>query len=122
MCLLQLDNVNAYLKSRSLPKELMFRVQSYYRGYYRTHTGFSEAKMLDGMPSALRQEVALHLLSTMVNEYASHCCGVVLMGAAHVARVAAAFPAALASSFSVLLPVSPFGSGALRRDMCISVV
>lgn len=65
-----MDHLTAYLKVRPLPKELTQRVKAYYRTFYMARTGFSEHSMLDDLPTSLRQEVGMHLITSAMNKCA----------------------------------------------------
>lgn len=57
----KLDQINAFLKYRNIPDQLMKKINRYYSYLWDTRKGYNEIEFLHDLPAALKESVALHL-------------------------------------------------------------
>ncbi|MBN2875337.1 MAG: cyclic nucleotide-binding domain-containing protein, partial [Spirochaetales bacterium] len=57
----KLDRINAFLKYRNIPDQLMKKINNYYSYLWDTRKGYDEIEFLHDLPVALKESVALHL-------------------------------------------------------------
>ncbi len=57
----QIDQLNAFLKYRSLPPETRRRIQDYYAHIWQERMGYDESTFVASLPGGLRREVQVHL-------------------------------------------------------------
>jgi len=57
----KMEQINAFLKYRSIPDSLKRKINSYYAYLWETRKGYEETEFLHDLPAALKESVALHL-------------------------------------------------------------
>ncbi|MCA1753598.1 MAG: hypothetical protein LC641_02630 [Spirochaeta sp.] len=56
-----MEQINAFLRYRSIPESLKAKINSYYAYLWETRKGYEEAEFVHDLPAALKESVALHL-------------------------------------------------------------
>jgi len=57
----KMEQINAFLRYRSIPDNLKAKINSYYAYLWETRKGYEEAEFIHDLPAALKESVALHL-------------------------------------------------------------
>lgn len=57
----RLERINAFLRYRDVPQELLRKVDAYYAYLWETRKGYNELEFIHDLPSALKESVALFL-------------------------------------------------------------
>lgn len=57
----KLEKLNAFFKYRNIPADLKHKIDSYYMYLWETRRGYNEISILEDLPGALKEQVALNL-------------------------------------------------------------